>query len=616
MKRSSSTEPRRKKKVERCGSRVRPLATRNSNVKQVEEIRSPTMISPRKIFRVGFPVLDLQRVGSPGRLFTRSATAGGTPRASPSCSPRVMTPRASGALKRTCPRPPSIHSNYDIIPHVRGSESAEARRRLLVDRISRTAKETTNYSMALNPKAGSVFVEIHRQLSLLPFWKPQSQSAVKSEIGAAKALHGQLPSIDLLLDDRYVSDRIIENWMRHNGISKKRRSTDSQINSETSLTLINSYSGTKCLTLKAAMIKCLRKGLKNPWSVTPETFILNSKMSGVDERRDLHRTFKDIKFNEPQLKNIWILKPSHRNKGIGIRVFDSYTDIVSFIDNPNEVDKNTQYVAQKYIERPFLIHRRKFDLRAWCVVTPQYDIYVYNKGVMRTASEAFQVDNLDDELSHLTNHCIQETGPNFGKYEIGNEMWYDQFQSYLDDLPEGKPGHGISLKKDILPQVNKIIKDTLLCAKPSVIQSACVGSDGAGSFQLFGFDFMLDDDMRAWLIEINGSPASAEYLLEGMMKDLIEVIVEPVFPPPAGSEYTHNEQNGFMCVYKNHLSSLSMFRAPVRSPACSPKSRMAMREQPEAVRLSSGGRPVRSAPSLRFPTATARYGGLERLTRC
>ena len=54
--------------------------------------------------------------------------------------------------------------------------------------------------------------------------------------------------------------------------------------------------------------------------------------------------------------------------------------------------------------------------------------------MFRTSSEPYNPDDLDDELSHITNHCVQEHGPNFSKFEEGNEMWYHQFQAYLDQV--------------------------------------------------------------------------------------------------------------------------------------------------------------------------------------
>jgi len=29
-------------------------------------------------------------------------------------------------------------------------------------------------------------------------------------------------------------------------------------------------------------------------------------------------------------------------------------------------------------------------------------------------------------------------------------------------------------------------------------------------FQLFGFDFLIDDTMKVWLVEVNGAPACAQ----------------------------------------------------------------------------------------------------------
>ena len=33
---------------------------------------------------------------------------------------------------------------------------------------------------------------------------------------------------------------------------------------------------------------------------------------------------------------------------------------------------------------------------------------------------------------------------------------------------------------------------------------------GSHSFQLFGFDFMVDSQFHVWLLEVNGAPASSK----------------------------------------------------------------------------------------------------------
>jgi hypothetical protein len=40
---------------------------------------------------------------------------------------------------------------------------------------------------------------------------------------------------------------------------------------------------------------------------------------------------------------------------------------------------------------------------------------------------------------HLTNHCIAETHPDFGKFEPTNEMFYTEFAAYLDGARRPPP---------------------------------------------------------------------------------------------------------------------------------------------------------------------------------
>lgn len=85
-----------------------------------------------------------------------------------------------------------------------------------------------------------------------------------------------------------------------------------------------------------------------------------------------------------------------------------------------------RFVIQKYIERPLLIHGRKFDIRIWCVVNELNDIYLYNEGYLRTylyyknavvsliqinSSEVFTLDinngnKEKKQMVHLTNYVF------------------------------------------------------------------------------------------------------------------------------------------------------------------------------------------------------------------
>lgn len=50
--------------------------------------------------------------------------------------------------------------------------------------------------------------------------------------------------------------------------------------------------------------------------------------------------------------------------------------ILHYIDTHGE---QGEWVVQKYIERPFLIHGRKFDIRTWVVVGTRYDVWLWQE---------------------------------------------------------------------------------------------------------------------------------------------------------------------------------------------------------------------------------------------
>jgi len=74
---------------------------------------------------------------------------------------------------------------------------------------------------------------------------------------------------------------------------------------------------------------------------------------------------------------------------------------------PHKIKHNT-FIIQKYIEKPLLIFKRKFDIRVWVTLTQDHDLFFFKEGYLRTSSTEFGIDlaNVDDAFVHLTNNAV------------------------------------------------------------------------------------------------------------------------------------------------------------------------------------------------------------------
>ena len=117
--------------------------------------------------------------------------------------------------------------------------------------------------------------------------------------------------------------------------------------------------------------------------------------------------------NDPNFRNLWILKPGENsNRGMGVVVCDS-------LERINEKLRQTKFgnngklrtfIVQKYIEKPQLYHKRKFDIRCYMMITSnfgKYKAYWYNEGYVRTSSFEYSLKSTQRML-HLTNDAVQK----------------------------------------------------------------------------------------------------------------------------------------------------------------------------------------------------------------
>ena len=207
---------------------------------------------------------------------------------------------------------------------------------------------------------------------------------------------------------------------------------------------------------------------------------------------------KSVKREKVPLKhcenNIWLVKPAAMNRGQGIEIFHNYSDIIKFI----WIQPTYSYwVVQKYLEKPLLYKNRKFDIRIWALFTSKNEVFFCEKGYLRTSSADFSLND-DNNYTHLTNNCLQQHGDEYGKHEDGNTIGFEAFQEYLDTEHSDKH---ISIEKHIMPRMKDMVIDTFLCIKKQLNNNK-----RENSFEFLGYDFLIDEDFRVWLIEVNSNP--------------------------------------------------------------------------------------------------------------
>ena len=140
-----------------------------------------------------------------------------------------------------------------------------------------------------------------------------------------------------------------------------------------------------------------------------------------------------------------------------------------------------------------------------CTINGNLQGYYYQEGYLRTSCKEFTCKNVSNRYVHLTNDAVQKKLDDYGKYECGNKLSYVEFQKYLDTV-----NIKCDFVKDIVPRMKQLTADTLRAVSRKVDPNR-----KSSSFEIYGYDFMIDEDLNVWLIEVNTNPCfelSSPYL--------------------------------------------------------------------------------------------------------
>ena len=118
-------------------------------------------------------------------------------------------------------------------------------------------------------------------------------------------------------------------------------------------------------------------------------------------------------------------------------------------------------------------------------------------------------DSLDNPWIHLTNYSLNKDNPEYVKSDntddenVGSKWTLGALLRYL------KEEERVDTRK-VMKNIEDIIIKTIISAEGPIAEavSKCVRHRGNCS-EIFGFDILLDENLKAWLIEVNLSPSLA-----------------------------------------------------------------------------------------------------------
>ncbi|XP_028920458.1 inactive polyglycylase TTLL10 isoform X2 [Ornithorhynchus anatinus] len=248
----------------------------------------------------------------------------------------------------------------------------------------------------------------------------------------------------------------------------------------------------------------------------PETFRLDVK----DEREAFYTLFDETQ--------MWICKPTSSNQGKGIFLLQRLEDVASLLMDINTLEGKSSYrrlsfrgsqprIVQRYIQNPLLVDGRKFDVRSYLLIAcVEPFVVLFSHGYVRLTLSPY--DPLSKDLTrHLTNQSMQKKHP---LYRLRKEetVWsMERLNSYIND----------KFCKDKRLPLNWVL--TAFTRRMQQIMTQCFLATKSkldsklGYFDLIGCDFLIDEDFKVWLLEMNANPALHTHCR--VLRDLIPSLV-------------------------------------------------------------------------------------------
>ncbi|CAE7655544.1 Ttll5 [Symbiodinium sp. CCMP2456] len=253
---------------------------------------------------------------------------------------------------------------------------------------------------------------------------------------------------------------------------------------------VNHFPGSTELTRKDRLwmnFRDMAQTFGDAFDFVPQTFVLPGQMQ---EFLDCYQ----------KKGGLWIVKPNASSRGRGIFVLRDVADL--------PVDEMS--VVSRYVENPLLIQGLKFDLRVYVLVTSYEPLraYIYREGLVRFASKPYSKDpkHLTDAYRHLTNYSINKGSSSFVE---NSEVQADNVGHKWSISALNKHLRCIGVDAELMwTRIMDAIVKSLLSVEPVIgARTKATANYSHNCFELYGFDVLVDQDLKPWLLEVNLSPS-------------------------------------------------------------------------------------------------------------
>jgi len=232
---------------------------------------------------------------------------------------------------------------------------------------------------------------------------------------------------------------------------------------------------------------------------------------------------------------LYIIKKPFTSSGRGVAIIHS-------LDQLMEIKEKEEYqplervkpLAQEYIKDVKLFDGFKFTIRLYVAIidVDPLVVYIYKNGLLRICSKRYSLDKetMNDDFVHIDSFAININ--NKTPEKVSDNLHHEGLRcdvlSYFKILEEEYSTEEVA---ELWKQIRELVAMSIIAAEHDISRAvASVCKQRANAFEILGYDVLIDQSLKPWLLEINHTPSLEPHtslendIKKNMLTDLFNLV--------------------------------------------------------------------------------------------